>query len=59
MASFNQSPQRAKIMAITGHESSKSFKGYSRTPVENVKARMDAAEATRRKAAKTRLAIVA
>ena len=49
----------AEIMAITGHESSKSFRGYSRTRVENVKARMDAAEATRRKAAKTRLAIVA
>ncbi len=39
----------AEIMAITGHESSKSFMGYSRTRVENVKARMDIAEASRRK----------
>ena len=39
----------AEIMAITGHESSKSFMGYSRTRVENVKARMDIAETSRRK----------
>jgi hypothetical protein len=47
-----------EIMAITGHESPKSFLGYSRTRVENVKARMDVAETTRRKVQKT-LAIVA
>jgi hypothetical protein len=34
-----------EIMAITGHESPKSFLGYSRTHVENVKVRMDAAKA--------------
>ena len=36
-----------EIMQITGHESPKSFLGYSRTRVENIKARMDAAERAR------------
>jgi integrase len=41
----------AEIMTITGHDSSRSFKGYSRTRIENVKDRMDAAEAQRKKRA--------
>lgn len=43
----------AEIMAITGHTTTKSFQGYSRTSVENVKARMDVAEQTRRRAQKS------
>ncbi len=38
-----------EIMAITGHEPPKSFQGYNRTRVENVKARMDVAEQTRKR----------
>jgi hypothetical protein len=41
-----------EIMAITGHKSSKAFLGYSRTRVENVKTRMDAADKTREKVQK-------
>jgi integrase len=39
----------AEIMAITGHKSLKSFLGYSRTRVENIKQRMDAADTMRKK----------
>ena len=42
-----------EIMAITGHESPKSFLGYSRTHVENVKVRMDAAEQSRKRSKRT------
>jgi integrase len=41
-----------EIMAITGHKSSKAFLGYSRTRVENIKTRMDAANKTREKVQK-------
>jgi integrase len=41
-----------EIMQITGHKSLKSFLGYSRTRIENVKTRMDAAETMRRKTQK-------
>ncbi len=40
-----------EIMHITGHASSKAFLGYSRTRVENVKARMDQADIQRKKRA--------
>ncbi len=39
----------AEIMAITGHKSLKSFLGYSRTRVENLKQSMDAAATMRKK----------
>jgi integrase len=41
----------AEIMSITGHTSTKSFLGYSRTRVETVKARMDQADVQRKKRA--------
>jgi integrase len=49
----------AEIMRITGHTTTKSFQGYSRTNVENVKARMDVAEQTRQRAQKSLTVLVA
>jgi integrase len=43
----------AEIMRITGHTTTKSFLGYSRTSVENVKVRMDVAEQSRQRAQKS------